>query len=180
MEPLPLKDIHLPEAVHWWPPAIGWWLLAILLPLTVAAAFYLYKRLRRQTGLKAARKMLAALRQEKNRDPAQTLVALSTLLRRVAISTTPRAEVASLSGAAWLAHLDASFPDKPFSDGVGRCLADAPYRKTMPADIDIDALFELCEQWLKRQGRAKGGKPTLQRQRVGLRLTPNPTYEGKK
>ncbi len=151
MEPLPLKDIHLPETSLWWPPAIGWWLLAILAPLTIGAAIYLYKRLRRQTALKTARKMLAVLKQEKSRNPAQTLVALSTLLRRVAISTAPRAEVASLSGKAWLAYLDASFPDAPFSQGVGRCLADAQYRKSLTADVDIDTLIDLCERWLNLQ-----------------------------
>ncbi len=151
MEPLPLKDIHLPESIHWWPPAIGWWLLAILLPLTIAAVIHLYRRLRRQTALKTARKMLAALRQDKNRDPLQTLMALSTLLRRVAISTAPRVDVASLSGEAWLAYLDASCQDAPFSQGAGRCLSDVQYRKTVPEGVDLEALFMLCERWLKQQ-----------------------------
>ncbi|MGZ5000785.1 MAG: DUF4381 domain-containing protein [Methylomonas sp.] len=186
MEPLPLKDIHLPETSHWWPPAIGWWLLAMLVPLAIFLAIYLYKRLRRQTAFKTARKLLAALRQEKNQAPAQTLAALSTLLRRVAISTTPRAEVASLRGEAWLAYLDASFSDGPFSQGVGRCLVDAQYRKTLPADIDIDALIDLCERWLKKQGSVKARTPMRQNRRDGLGLKPfmpfrvNPTYEGEK
>jgi len=33
---LPLKDIHLPDAITWWPLAIGWWLLIVM----VIAAIY--------------------------------------------------------------------------------------------------------------------------------------------
>jgi len=155
MEQLPLKDIHLPEPIGWWPPAPGWWLLAVLLPLLSFAAFYLYKRLKRQTMLKTAGKMLAAIGNDKNLDRLQTLVALSALLRRVAISSAPRADVAGLSGPAWLAYLDASFQDAPFSKGVGRCLADAQYQQTVPEDADLDELLKLCERWLKRQAAAK-------------------------
>ncbi|MBV1912177.1 MAG: DUF4381 domain-containing protein, partial [Cycloclasticus sp.] len=35
-EELPLRDIHLPDAITWWPPAIGWWLL---LAVIIVAAF---------------------------------------------------------------------------------------------------------------------------------------------
>lgn len=41
---LPLRDIHLPEAVSWWPPAIGWWLLALLMAGVVFYALWFYKR----------------------------------------------------------------------------------------------------------------------------------------
>ena len=44
-----LRDIHLPQAVHWWPPAPGWWLVAALvLALTVWLSRYLQARYRRQ------------------------------------------------------------------------------------------------------------------------------------
>jgi len=165
MEQLPLKDIHLPEPIHWWPPAIGWWLLMVLVPLLIVAAIFLFKRLRRQTALKTAGKLLAALRKDQNRDSLQALIALSALLRRVAISTAPRTDVAALSGEAWLAYLDTAFPDKPFSQGPGRFLADVQYRQAAPEELDLDALFALCEQWLKRQRK----NPFSLRERAGVR-----------
>jgi len=44
-----LRDIHLPEAVHWWPPAPGWWIVAaLLLGLITWLSRYLQARYRRQ------------------------------------------------------------------------------------------------------------------------------------
>ena len=28
---LPLRDLHLPDAIGWWPPAPGWWVVIALL-----------------------------------------------------------------------------------------------------------------------------------------------------
>lgn len=153
MEPLPLKDIHLPDSVAFWSPAPGWWLLAVLLPLLIFLCRYFYKRIRRQTAAKTAAKLLSAIRRDSGADARQTLAALSALLRRVAISTAPRSDVASLRGEAWLSYLDQFLPDAPFSQGPGRCLADGHYRQTPPADAELEALFELCERWLKQQAK---------------------------
>jgi hypothetical protein len=150
MEQLPLRDIHLPQPVSWWPLAPGWWLLTGLLLILIILGVYVHKRLKQQAAIKVANKLLLAINQQ-NQDPLQTLVALSALLRRVAISTAPRTDVAALSGSAWLAYLDKPFPDTPFSLGVGRCLANAQYRQTLPADTDIDELFKLCSRWLQLQ-----------------------------
>ena len=153
MDELPLKDIHLPDAIGFWPPAPGWWWLTALLPLLTWLLVHFYRRLRRRSAVKVARSLLSDLRLDKSRDPKQTLAELSALLRRVAISRASRAEVASLRGEAWLAYLDHSLPDAPFSQGSGRCLADGHYRQTQPSAAELDALFELCERWLKQQGK---------------------------
>lgn len=155
MEQLPLKDIHLPQALGIWPPAPGWWLLTLLLPLLIFAIRYLYQRLRRQSAVKTALKILAAIEQDQSGGDLQTLTALSMLLKRVAVSTASRTDVAALSGPAWLAYLDSSLDDAPFSQGAGRCLANVQYRRALPADIDLDAVLKLCERWLRQQGKSK-------------------------
>jgi hypothetical protein len=151
MEQLPLKDIHAPPDASWWPPAPGWIALALLLPLLCYAIVYIYRRMRRKTAIKAAKRVLLAIKNDKSAEGLQTLIALSALLRRTAITTSRVEGVAGLSGSAWLAYLDSSFSDQPFSQGVGRCLADVQYRPQLVDNIDFNELFKLCERWLQRQ-----------------------------
>ncbi|MEQ1484181.1 DUF4381 domain-containing protein [Methyloglobulus sp.] len=148
---LPLRDIHLPEAIGWWPPALGWWLLAILIPLLVALAYWLYKRITRKTAIKAAKKLLLQIKQDQQRDNSQKLKDLSALIRRIAISTTARTECAGLIGENWLEFLDRSVKGSPFTEGAGRLLADAPYRNSQPTEQEISQLTNLCEDWLNAQ-----------------------------
>lgn len=152
MEPLDLKDIHLPETIGWWPLAPGWWLLAVTLIALLFGVRAIFRRLTRKTAIKQAQKILKQLRQQPG-DTLDTLTTLSALLRRTAMSTTGRSKVASLQGQAWLEYLDGNLPDTPFSQGIGRCLADAHYRKSAPDAADLDALLSLCERWLKQQGK---------------------------
>ena len=148
---LPLKDIHIPPAISWWPPAIGWWLLAALLIVLGTAGYFLRRRQQRKTALKTARKLLLHLKQDTTLAPQEKLSELSTLIRRVAISTHPRAAIASLTGQQWLQFLDNSVPGAPFSQGIGQVLADGHYRPQLSTDLDMAALISLCESWLKQQ-----------------------------
>ena len=68
---LPLKDIHLPDAISWWPPAIGWWLLALLIPILIVFSYWLYKRLTRKTALKTAKNALSAIKLNAELDNTQ-------------------------------------------------------------------------------------------------------------
>ncbi len=149
--PLDLKDIHEPAAISGWPPAIGWWLLAMVIPLLMVLSIWIYKRLSRRTAIKTAYKILAEIKQDATLDNLQTLRELSVLIRRVAISVSPRDLAAGLTGRQWLAFLDRSVKGMPFSEGIGQLLADAPYRKMSPTDQEVYQLIELCQNWLKAQ-----------------------------
>jgi hypothetical protein len=153
-ESLPLRDIHLPEPVSWWPPAPGWWLLLMLGAITIAG-IVLFKHIRKRRLLK--RTVLAELetirrQYHDNHDHVLLVKALSALMRRASISFYQRADSASLTGAAWLQHLDSTARRKEFKNGSGKILATAPY---LPAnsrvDVDFDDLLSLCEDWLSIQ-----------------------------
>jgi hypothetical protein len=112
----------------------------------------LYRRLTQKSAVKQAHSVLKQIRVQRG-DTRQTLADLSALLRRVALSYGERETVAGLSGEDWLHYLDRKLPDAPFSQGIGRCLADAHYRPSTAADIDVEAVFALCERWLQQQGK---------------------------
>jgi hypothetical protein len=147
MEELPLRDIHLPEPIGWWPPALGWWLLPVFVLILGVPLFRLIRRWRRMTPAKLGLQELEALQRDLNLTAAEKLGRLNILLRRVALSIAPREEVAGLAGEAWLAWLDRPFGAPRFRDGAGRRLLDGPYRED--AEADLDELLALCRDWLK-------------------------------
>ena len=113
---LPLREIHLPESVGWWPPAPGWWLLPVLLLLGLGAAWFsrlLYRR-RKYSAISMARKELAAIRSRyaADTDAGRCVRSVSGLLRRVSISVFPRAESAGLTGDEWVAFLQSGNSQK--------------------------------------------------------------------
>ena len=163
-EMLPLRDIHLPEPVSWWPPAPGWWLLLAGV-LLLLAAFYLVKKIRHSRRLKrAVAESFASIKQQYQHDHNKTRLAqnLSILLRRASISYYPRKNTAGLTGEDWLNFLDNTLPashdNTPgFNSTVGKILLTAPYLpedsklQDKGMDYDADALLSLCQQWLSAQ-----------------------------
>jgi hypothetical protein len=140
-EQIALRDLHLPEAVGWWPPAPGWWLLfAVLLAVTAYGLVRAWRAYRRNAARRVALAELARLQQawQADRDVIALGARLSPLLRRVMLAYAPRPEIAGLTGDAWLEWLDRGLDDRPFSAGPGRLLAELPYRR--PVDLlDVDA-----------------------------------------
>lgn len=145
-ESLPLRDIHLPEPITWWPPAFGWWLLLILFCLLILVILLMWRRMakKRKEAKTVARRELRKLQIEyQHHHNSQKLVQeISILMRRVCLSYYPRTEVASLTGEAWLQFLDQQVGNQQFTQGSGQCLIKAPYVPRV--DIDIESLIKLC------------------------------------
>ncbi len=145
-----LRDIHLPDTVPWWPPAPGWWLLAVSCLLLAYIAWHLLKRRKQKRLQRLALEELAQIETafQSHQDKGRVARELSTLLRRVCISRYPRIDTAALTGKPWLEFLDKHWkkPASLFNDDAGQALLSAPYQAN--PEFDADSLLNLCRQWL--------------------------------
>lgn len=160
-EQLPLRDLHLPEAIGWWPLAPGWWLL---IALAVVAMVVLFRRYLRTRARGAARRhALLQLKEltaefEQHRDAVAFSSALSALLRRTMLAYAPRQEVAGLTGDEWLAWLDKDLDQPRFQSEAGRKLLELPYRAPRDEVSALD-LVDVVAAVRQRLATPVGGRP---------------------
>ncbi len=131
-EQLPLRDLHLPDAIGWWPLAPGWWLVIALLAAAVGLLLHRYWQIHargaaRRHALRQLNRLAAEY--EQHRDAVTFGAGVSELLRRTMLAYAPRPEVAGLTGDAWLAWLDRDFDEPKFQTDTGRKLLELPYRR---------------------------------------------------
>lgn len=158
---LVLQDIHLPDPISWWPPALGWWLLMGGISTTIAMGWFVWYRVQRNRLRKAALSELDRLvtAHATHQDDHRLTGELSALLRRVCLSPLWRPKgtgvqpdhIAGLTGEAWLHFLDQTWPERPFSTGVGRQLIALPFQQPTTPPLEEKeraALIALCRTWL--------------------------------
>jgi Domain of unknown function (DUF4381) len=155
-----LHPLLQPAPPPWTPQTVGWAVLAMgLLLLLTWAAWRGWQRWHanrhRRLALAELRRLRAAL-QVPSTPAAQRVAAarrVPELVRRLALAHAPRAAVVPLQGVAWLAWLDHSLsdPNRPFTQGAGRHLADWAYlpESALPWDA-LDPLLALVERWVRQ------------------------------
>jgi hypothetical protein len=144
---LQLRDIHAAPPPGLWPPAPGWWVLALLLAILFVLGMlwlrgrYQARRFRRQAMLE-----LENITDKYKNNHDGLIAETGVWLRRVALQRYPQEEVASLTGSAWLEFLDATGGDGEFRNGAGRVLETGPYRQRVQ-DVAVDSLLALARSW---------------------------------
>lgn len=147
-----LRDIHSAGQPGWWPPAPGWWLLALVCLLVLA---FLVRGLKRRLSIRRRRR--AWLREleelgrihDPSKQPHEYLAALNRVFRAVAVRAFPETACGRLQGDAWVSWIRSMLPEQADS----RCLhvlASGPYQ-SLPA-FDTRALDEIARDWVRRYG----------------------------
>jgi hypothetical protein len=125
-----LADIAVPPPIPWMPQTWEWAALAILLAALVLWGIWRWYRHRvenryRREALDALSVLESQLDAAHSR--AEALAATARLIKRTALAAWPRATVASLSGADWVAFLRDHAGGTAFPDDAAIVLDDAEY-----------------------------------------------------
>ena len=150
-----LRDLHLPEQPGLWPPAPGWWLLAVV---GVALIVYLVLRIRRaRQRARPFDRAVVALDGLLTDTRAQRLSArdfadaVNALLKRALIHGARRNDAAPLTGVAWLQYLDRVADSNAFTRGPGASLGEDRFAPDVA--VDADALHRVARGALRRAQR---------------------------
>lgn len=148
-----LRDIHAPRTLSQWPLAPGWFALALLCLCALGWIWYGYRSYRKKIERRdSILHHLNRLKYDLILEEHYPLVYqdLSTLLRRIALLTHERNEVAHLMGEDWLNFLDRQCQTQLFSQDIGRLLLSAPYFPSHQAVVNPEPLLKVTEEWIKK------------------------------
>jgi len=145
---IPLRDIHLPDPIAWWPPAMGWWVLLGSILVVIALGGLVWQWHARHRARRAALAELTRIESNYHAhgDTHRLTRELSRLARRMALALDPTRAGAAATGVNWLDHLDRLHRDRTSDDLIKTALTVAPYR---PIEmVDGDALLVAFRPWL--------------------------------
>jgi hypothetical protein len=146
---IPLRDIHMPNLISWWPLASGWWVLlgVVVATVTIAGAIGWWRK--RHRVRRAALREFSGI--EKNfaehRDTHRLARDLSRLTRRTALAYCPGQGTAALTGAAWIDHLKSLTEASQNADFVADTLNVAAYRRH--ESLDAERVLDSFREWFR-------------------------------
>lgn len=152
-----MSDVITPEPVGLWPPAPGWWLLALLLFILLAVSVLAIWRHRRQNRYKKfALAELDAIQRNfsgfgDDHGNAELAQAVNAVLKKTALNAYPhsRNRLAALYGRQWLVFLDRAAkkpaPQKPDENWIEKM-----YQSFASGEaIDRVALQHYARHWVR-------------------------------
>lgn len=147
-----LADIHLPAEVGFWPPALGWWILTVL--VFIAAGFSAKKLYKKAQERKACQYALTELENCLERLGESTgqerllryVNDVNTVLRRVALVKFPESNPGSLAGESWVAFIRRTGDSSRLNEQLSAALSHGRFR--IQIELDSQALHEMAHSWV--------------------------------
>ncbi|PLW82637.1 hypothetical protein CWI75_08615 [Kineobactrum sediminis] len=146
-----LQPLRPAEALSWWPPAPGWWLLLGLLVAGLSVmAFLLWRRYRRNRYRRVALQQLARITDSHayHQDPARLLGEVNSLLKAVVLHSYPKSEMASVTGERWLQFLNDGLEQRGSSLRFPESIGPDAY-SAAPQVGNSDELVKATRAWLR-------------------------------
>lgn len=155
-----LRDIHAPDVVSAWPPAIGWYIVAALLLLITYICFRVVKRelYRRKMGYRRHALVGLSARErtyKKDNNASSYLQSLNALLKQVAIAAYGRESVSALSGKQWIEFLNSRFDVAQKFDSS---LVDYLYSAKAVPSTELNKITKTVTLWVKKHKTDTEGK----------------------
>ncbi|MFT5141275.1 MAG: hypothetical protein ACI9H8_002105 [Lysobacterales bacterium] len=147
-----LRDIHSAPAAPWWPPAPGWWVLAMILAMVMflIARHFMQRYRAHQRRLQLIRFVeRVESRVDPVKQPQEFLSSLNRVFKIVALRAFPESHCAFMQGREWTDFVQIKLDDSDSAD-VLAVLADGPYQPA-PA-FDAPSLSKIARKWIMLYG----------------------------
>ena len=149
-----LRDVHLPEAISWWPLSTAWWVVIVLTVFALSyfgirALQYRKRNRYRRIALNELKRHYKAW--QTSEDSSSYIQGANQLLKRCMLPLNPL--TAKLSGQAWTDTLN-RHSNKTLSEQTKLALTESIYQAR--PSVDIAALHQEITQWIKNHKQEVG------------------------
>ena len=147
-----LKDIHGAPAVSWWPPAPGWWALALMLAIGL---FFVLRQAKRRYRAQLRRQVLIHFIDQLEQDvdpveaPGEYLSSLNRIFKIVALRAFPESRCTLMQGSEWVEFVRRNLHKHATADDLS-ALAEGPYQQGH--EFDPESLLSLTRAWIMQHG----------------------------
>jgi hypothetical protein len=146
-----LEDIHLPEAIYWWPLPLSVWVIVIgISGLIIGIVIYQITRHRVNAYRREANSLL-----DENLAKAysftQKITVINSVLKQVAITNYGRSTASHLTGEAWIKflHTNAKYIKQPPCLHEILCFAHQKIEPNNEQEQQLEAVIEYSKTWIR-------------------------------
>ena len=146
-----INPLIAPEAIEFWPPQPGWYVLGLLLLIGLFIGIRALLRFNRKNKYRRlALKELQGIADIEG--DLNKILKVNKILKITALNGFSRDQVANLSGDSWLQFLNTTSKKVKFNKKAEQFLAKASYQRSQEIDLsenEVQNLMETSAKWIR-------------------------------